>query len=127
MNIENAPEKPTVEEAIKTKLEQIQERATVLRLRAEENLARLKGTQRLELNEQQKIEQLADRLVQMFTLLRTARLEQNMLTHEGQYDFAGEEIAWEQMMRALKNSYSETIFEAASKLANTVIEEANRS
>lgn len=127
MNTENMPVPSSVENAITARLAQIQERATHLRLKAESDLARLKKMPALEQGEQQKVEQLADRLIQIFALLRTTQVEQGRMTPEGNYDFEGERFAWEQMVKAFKLRHSETFFNQAYALASTKIEEIDRS
>lgn len=64
----------------------------------------------------------------MFALIRTTRVEQGQTTVEGEYDFEGEQIVWEQMMTALKRSpKTQTIFDQAYALASTLIKEADIS
>ena len=121
------PVPSSVENAITARLAQIQERATHLRLKAESDLARLKKIPALEQGEQQKAEQLADRFIQIFALLRTAQVEQGQMTPEGNYAFEGERLAWEQMMKAFKLAHSETVFNQAYVLASKKIEDVDRS
>ncbi|MFZ2152199.1 MAG: hypothetical protein WAV09_03770 [Minisyncoccia bacterium] len=113
---------PTTAEMIREQRENIRLKALQLRTKSEERLKELRGAEK-ELN-QLEVLNVSERLVEIFSRLRVRRTEQNQ---DEEYDFHGEEVAWNQVKQGLKVAYDPLVFDAAEKVAEEYIRLSNIS
>jgi len=122
MNMEKQPVS-TLEAQINESRRRLQEKSSTTRMKAEAALAKLHKIPELELNEEQELERLADRLVAMFSSLRERRLlqETSSFNSNGEYDYEGEKLVWEQILKSKSLSYDKEFFRKAVVYANQAL------